>query len=122
MRTLIFISVLTTFLGCTPKDLPTQVLMNEELIEVKLSYMSTKDELQNVQSQLSIQYDIDFNFKNSTFFEDGKLRDLNLKVTLPNGTIGKTSAMYAILETKYVGLRINLKEGAMTPIEMGTIY
>ena len=120
MRTLFFLSILLVNFSCSPKELPTSIVLNDNVIEVKFSYMTTKDEMIEVKSQLKDQYNIEMQFEGSRFFENGKLRDLNLKVTLPNGTGGTTSSMYAILETKYVGFRIRQNEED-TPLQIGTL-
>lgn len=122
MRFLVFILFVIGMIGCTPKDLPTVINTSNDKIEVKLSYMSTKTELDSLKEELKIKYNIDFQFEGSRFFENGNLRDLNIKLVLPNGSGGKASALLATLETKYFGFEIDLTQQSKKPFRIGSIF
>ncbi len=102
MKYILLFIVLSLF-ACTPKSLPTVISITDEKVEVKLSYMSTKSDLEEIVTQLKDKEQINLDYSKSTFFENGKLRDVALIVTLPSGKIGKASAMLAHIENQYFG-------------------
>jgi hypothetical protein len=74
------------------------------MTEVKFSHQTTKSEMEKIAADLSV-VGIKLDFQKSTFFEDGKLRDLNIWVTCPNGNEGKTAAPLTNLQYNYYGFR-----------------
>lgn len=96
-------------MSCEPKDLPTIVEISEGSAVVKFSHQSTMTDVTSAAMELD-QQNIKMDFIGSGFFEDGKLRELSLKVTLPNGTTGTTKADLSSLQFKYYGFTLS-KEG-----------
>lgn len=91
-----------TLASCMPKDLPTSIFQKQDFALVKLSHMTTKDDLQEIQQKLAEQ-EIGFNYEGSTFFEDNKLQKLSLQVSVPGGHTGRTTADIVALQFKYFG-------------------
>lgn len=116
---LLFVSFL--FTSCQPKSLPTIINFDENKIVVKLSHESTKKEIQEIIELLS-GYNAILNTESSEFFEDGKLRDLNLRLTLPNGKGGALSAKLTNIQFNYYGFILSIDDnGNVSPIKFGAI-
>lgn len=119
---LFFLSLISLVtISCGPKELPTSVVMNDEFIEVKLSHQTTKDEMLKIQSDAKAKYNLNFDFSKSSFFDDGKLRTLNLAVVSEAGSKGTTTADLMTLQNKYFGFMINLDPNAGTSMKIGTM-
>jgi len=88
--------------SCSPKELPTILEQGEGYITVKLSHQTTEAEMQNIQKTLAEQ-GVQFDYEGSVFFEDGRLRQLELTVSIPNVGSGKTRADLMTLQTRYIG-------------------
>lgn len=111
MTRFIFIFVgLILFTSCQPKDLPTEFKADKDQSYAKISHMTTQKELQVMQDDLK-RVGITFDFSNSMFFKDGKLKTLHLTVILDNGTIGKFSADLMLLQFHYHGFEFNRNQG-----------
>lgn len=95
--------------SCKPKDLPTVIDVQPSEITVKFSHMSMMSEVTQAAIACS-ELGINMQFVGSEFFEDGRIRKLSLKVTLPNGSGGKTSADITNLQYSYYGFTLS-KEG-----------
>jgi hypothetical protein len=98
----LFSILMITLASCMPKDLPTSISQKQDFALVKLSHMTTKDELQEIQQKLAEQ-GIGFNYEGSTFFEDNKLQKLSLMVSVPGGHSGRTTADIVALQFRYFG-------------------
>lgn len=109
-------------LNCQPKELETVFEHEEAYTIVKMSHLTTKDEMTSIKEKLKPS-GLDFDYEGSEFFDDGKLRNLQLKLTLPEGSGGMTSADLVTLQFKYWGFifqkdkKPNLRIGEMTEIQ-----
>ncbi len=118
MRYLCLSFFILIFLGCQPKELPTQTKVDSEESYLKISHMTTIDELKKAQLDL-MQVGIAVDFHNSIFFDNGKIRILDLVVVLPDGTGGSCKADLVKLQFKYYGFQYSttkpqkLKTGAL---------
>jgi hypothetical protein len=92
------------FLLSCQSNLPTYFEQNQDFALVKFSFSTTKDEMIEIQKKLKGQ-GIEMDFTGSEFFEDGKLRNLKLKVTTPSGSGGMASADQVTLQFKYFGFK-----------------
>jgi hypothetical protein len=104
MFRIVLISIIGCLISCQPKGLPTTFEQKDGYVLVKLSHLTTKAEMTEIAEKAKEQQLV-VDFEGSEFFEDGKLRNLKLKVTIPNGSGGMTSADLAKLQFKYWGFR-----------------
>jgi hypothetical protein len=111
---LLFFSFLL-FISCQPKELPTITEAGEDFITVKLSHQSTEAEMKAIQNELS-KRNVVFDFSGSVFFEDGRLRQLELTVSIPNVGSGRTKADLMTLQTRYMGFIFNKNQNPVFKI------
>lgn len=110
MKTLISICLITLlFSSCQPKDLPTILDIHEDYAAVKISHMTTKSELELIKSKLSSTANIQFEFNQSDFFENGNIQSLKMSIVTPEGAKGSGSADLMTLQYKYYGFEYNPK-------------
>jgi hypothetical protein len=95
--------------SCQPKDLPTKFVNEENKVEVYLSHMSTKAEMDNITAELA-KKSVKVDFGRSTFFEDGKLRILDLSASC-GGATGHCHIDLVGLQYHYHGMRCDMKGG-----------
>lgn len=98
---LVFI-MLTSFYACQPKELPTELKQSEGFASMKVSHLTTKQELKEMAQKLAVQ-EIKIDYTSSEFFDDGKLRKLQLFVVTPDGSSGATTVDGVTLQFKYFG-------------------
>jgi hypothetical protein len=110
MKLIFYTLLLLSLFSCQPKDLPTQLKADPDNSYLKVSHLTTNDELVKAKDDLK-QVGISLNFDKSTFFENGNLRTLNLMVTLANGTGGKCTADLSKLQYTYYGFEFNKNNG-----------
>lgn len=91
---------------CSPKELPTIFEFGGNEARVCFSHETTTKEIDLIADSLS-RYGLNLNYAGSTFFEDGKLQNLQLEVTLPNGRTGITRADAVSLQFSYYGFILN---------------
>lgn len=106
---------LLLFASCQPKELPTIIDSGEDFITVKLSHQTTEAEMKAIQKSLS-ERNVGFDFSGSLFFEDGKLRQLELTVSIPNVGSGRTKADLMTLQTRYMGFIFNKNQNPVFKI------
>lgn len=92
-------------ISCTAKELPVIVDVDKNYAEVKISHEATEKSLQIIQSDLKNIANIEMDFSKSTFLDDGRIQDLKITVTLPNGQRGSTQADLMTLQYKYYGFK-----------------
>jgi len=110
MKKLLTFSILAIIMiSCQPKNLPTISDIHQEYAEVKISHLTTNDELVSIKSKLKTISNIDLDFSKSVFFEDGKIQILKMSVMMPDGTKGSGSADLMTLQHKYYGFEYNPK-------------
>jgi hypothetical protein len=94
--------------------------MTPEKVEVRLSHMTTRVELENLATELKEKYNTTMDYSGSTFFEDGKIRDLNLVVSLPNKGGGNLHAPLTNLQYRYYGFTIDFTNKEKVPFVIGS--
>jgi hypothetical protein len=104
MNRIFAFGALLFLLACQSKNLPTYFKQDQDFALVKFSFSTTKDEMIEIQKKLKGQ-GLEMDFTGSEFFEDGKLRNLKLKVTTPSGSGGMASADQVTLQFKYFGFK-----------------
>lgn len=109
MKNILFLNLLLLFMACQPKELPTILTQSEGYALMKVSHMTTKNELTEMTQKLSMQ-SIKIDFSSSEFFGNGSLRSLKLTVETPESNRGTTSADLVTLQFNYYGF-IYQKEG-----------
>ena len=100
---LVLLSCFIALSSCQPKDLPTQIQIGEKSAIVKLSYESTKDQIDSIKTVLTQRHNVEFRTSNIRYFEDGKLRTLNFSIHLPSGSHGKLQADLLNIQNNYYG-------------------
>lgn len=108
--------------GCMPKELPTVWENGDEIVVAKFSHQTTRAEVEDVAAALRDDYGIFFSTDGSTYFEDDKLRDLVLVITLPNGTVARTNAPLSKLQYAYYGFLIRKVDGEWSQLKVGNIF
>ncbi len=68
-----------------------------------------------IQNELS-KRNVVFDFSGSVFFEDGRLRQLELTVSIPNVGSGRTKADLMTLQTRYMGFIFNKNQNPVFKI------
>lgn len=105
MYKLLFLFVLTSvFWSCEPKNLPSVVQVTPDEVVIKFSHMSTLEDFAQAAMQCA-QYNINFQYAGTEFFEDRKLRNLAIQVTTPGGQSGQATADLSKLQFAYYGFR-----------------
>lgn len=104
--------------SCMPKELPTVLDQSEGYALMKVSHLTTKEELQSMSSKLAEQ-GITIDYSSSEFFDDGKLRNLILSVVTPDGNKGSTNADLVTLQFKYFGFLY--QKNGQPSFKIGTI-
>lgn len=115
--------LLTMFfiVGCQPKELPTIISITDSGAIVKFSHQTTRSEMTTASNELKSKYNVDVDYKGSTYFEDGKLRVLNVAVRLADGSGGKTKADLAKLQYAYYGFAIEANGDQVKMKSIGNI-
>lgn len=88
-------------ISCKPKDLPTEQSVSSQGAFIKMSHMTTQKEMERFASSVRLAWRTKFDFSESTFFEDGKLRTLKFQIVTPNGLAASGSADLQTLQHKY---------------------
>ena len=101
--------------SCAPKELPTILEQGDGFITVKLSHQTTESEMQNIQATLA-EKRVQFDYNGSVFFENGRLRQLELTVSIPNVGSGRTRADLMTLQTRYIGFVYNKNQNPVFKI------
>ena len=80
MKNIVFaLSLICLLTSCSgPKDLPTITNFGDTKVEVKVSHQTTQSEMDEIVNQLQRRYKAQFSYEGSRFFENGKLRDLQI--------------------------------------------
>ncbi|MBK9256313.1 MAG: hypothetical protein IPM42_12565 [Saprospiraceae bacterium] len=102
MKIVFSVFLVLTIMSCQPKELPTILEQSDGYVLMKLSHQTTKTELESMSIKLANQ-NIEMDYSNSEFLEDGRLRILKLVVKTPDGSTGTTSADIVNLQYKYFG-------------------
>ncbi|MFN8337777.1 MAG: hypothetical protein U0T36_02040 [Saprospiraceae bacterium] len=102
MKFIFFVIVFVSIYACQPKDLPTELKQSDGFASMKVSHLTTKQELQEMAQKLAAQ-EIKIDYSSSEFFDDGKLRNLKLSVVTPGGSSGATNVDGVTLQFKYFG-------------------
>lgn len=110
MNRLFIIGTMLFLFACQSNK--TQFEQDQDFAMVKFSNVTTKDEMNEIQTKLKGQ-GIEMDFSGSEFFEDGKLKNLQLKVTNPGGSGGTTSADQVTLQFKSWGFKYDKNSKAM---------
>ncbi len=110
MKYLSFFLIALFLLACSPKDLPTVFIQQDDYALLKVSHETTKNELKAIKDKLENQ-GIVIDYFSSSFFDNDQLQILRLIVTTPEGHSGQTTADIVNLQFKYYGFKYN-KGGA----------
>ncbi|MFZ1703585.1 MAG: hypothetical protein WAT79_04525 [Saprospiraceae bacterium] len=102
-KILIFIAIFLANTSCEPKILPTVIEISPNEVLIKFSHMSNMEEFARVAMECA-EYNINFQYTGSEFFQDKSLRNLAIQVTMPNGKSGSTKADLTTLQYKYYGI------------------
>lgn len=105
------LTVLLFLIACKPKNLPTYTTYSDQQVVVKLSHMTTKQDLYMIEKNLNI-LGFRMNTEGSEFFDDGNLRILKLIITTPTGKTGQTTADLVNLQFKYWGFYYKNLDGS----------
>ncbi len=100
--------LLISFIGCQPKDLPTQIKVGTDTAFLRISHMTTFEELQKAVAEFKSQ-GIDIGTEGSTFYENKKIQNLIFTVRMPDGTSGGCMADIVKLQFSYQGFEYNIK-------------
>lgn len=110
MKHFLTLGILTFLLAsCQPKNLPTVSDIHADYAEVKISHMTTKDELAKIKTELKSVSNIDLIYNQTEFLDDGHVQILKIGVQMPDGTKGSTSADLMKLQFNYYGFEYNPK-------------
>lgn len=108
MTQLLTLSILTFLLAsCQPNNLPTISDIHADYAEVKISHMTTEDELAKIKSELKSVSNIDFDYSQTLFLEDGHVQTMKIEAQMPDGTRGTASADLMTLQFNYCGFMYN---------------
>ncbi|MFM2394185.1 MAG: hypothetical protein RLZZ546_2167 [Bacteroidota bacterium] len=105
--------------SCTPHELPPALIMDGDKILMKVSHQSTKEEMLKWQQDLSAK-NIELNFSNSEFFDEGKIRKLSFTVKFPDGTVGSAGGDLVSLQYRYIGFIYSSKDNEI--FKVGDVF
>ena len=108
--------------ACQPKSLPTVAEYYESGAIIKLSHETTKSELEIIKQKVENDYGITVNYSQSTFFDNGRLRDLKILLNEDHPVSrGSFSVPLTNLQFQYHGFRIDIGQGSYFVKSTGAI-
>lgn len=99
----------------------TDVIISNELVQVKLSYHTTEEDLNEISKRLLNEKNISFDFSDSEFNDDGQLEKLDLEVNCNDGFEGSLKAGEFELKMSQYGFERDYTENAEEPFTIGEI-
>jgi hypothetical protein len=104
--------LMTVFIFSCAKVSKTEYSTAETKAYLKVTPNTTESELKTISEEFKQKRNIDVDYSKSTFFDDGRIKDLVLKVNNNDGISGEASSSSADLKMKSCGFVINYsKEG-----------
>ena len=82
---LVLLIAIIAFTSCQQKETATRYVIGDDVSYLLLGSESTKDELQDIAADFMDLQDIEVDFSGTLYDTDGKIINLNLKVTTENG-------------------------------------
>ena len=103
--------LMTVFIFSCAKVSKTEYSTAETKSYLKITPNTTESELKTISDEFKQKRNIDVDYSKSTFFDDGRIKDLVLKVNNNAGFSGEASSSNADLKMKSYGFIIDSKGG-----------
>ena len=107
-------------LSCS-KESETQYSTESEKVFLIITTKTTKSELTKIASEFKLKKNITVDFSKTEFFENGKIKELNLEVDCNDGFRGTTKSSGMILKRKNSGFSRDYSDNAKTLFTIGTM-
>lgn len=103
--------IMTVFVFSCAQVTKTEYSTAEAKAYLKVTPNTTESELKTISDEFKQKRNIDVDYSKSTFFDDGRINDLVLKVNTNDGISGDASSSNVDLKMKNCGFVIDSKEG-----------
>ena len=103
---LLIISIAFGMFACND-DRKTEFVYNSEVCSLKITNNTTKAELEDIAKFLQNEKNVAFDFSNSTFDDNGIIKDADISVDFGDGFEGSARANNFSLKTHDFGFRRN---------------
>lgn len=112
---------MTAFIFSCTEHSKTEYSTAETKAFLKVTQNTTESELKTISDEFKQKRNIDVDYSQSTFFDDGKIRDLVLKVNNNDGISGTVSSSSTDLKMKSCGFRIDYSKEGKQSIYTGAL-
>jgi hypothetical protein len=113
---LFFILLISSF----TKHSETEYLISEEKVYLKIGTNTTQAELIKISAELLAERNINIDFQDSEFNDDGKIINLDLSVDFNDGNTGSTHAEQIALMINKFGFSRDYTGDSKAPIHIGS--
>jgi hypothetical protein len=99
--------------ACQPRELPSQINVSPQSIELKVSHQSNQAELDKFKADLEKE-GFTMDFTGSEFNPDGKIKILKFEVRTPKKTGAASTVEFSKLKYNYYGFTYDRVKGIIT--------
>jgi hypothetical protein len=122
MKNIILFLIFITALGCTKTEAgKTTYSTDSKKVFLLITENTTKDELTKICAEFKLLKNIDIDFSESTFYEDGKVKNVNLEVDCNDGFSGVAKNFGATFNINNCGFQRDYNENAKIPWSIGNM-
>lgn len=120
MKKIILVLLGILILSCS-KESETKYSTDSEKVFLIITKNTTETELTKIASEFKTEKNIIVDFSKTEFYENGKIKNLNLKVDSNDGFIGTTRSTGIILKNKNSGFSRDYAENSKVPFVIGAM-
>ena len=122
MKNIILFLIFIITLGCTKTEAgKTTYSTDSKKVFLLITENTSKDELTKICAEFKLLKNIDIDFSESTFYEDGKVKNVNLEVDCNDGFSGVTKNFGTTFNINNCGFIRDYRENAQIPFSIGSM-
>jgi hypothetical protein len=122
MKKIILLLIFISTLGCTKTEVgKTTYSTSSKKVFLLIAENTTKDELTKICAEFKLLKNIDIDFSESTFYKDGKVKNVNLKVDCNDGYSGVAINYGSTFNINNCGFQRDYTENAEIPWKIGSM-
>ena len=120
MKKIILVLVGILILSCS-KESETKYSTDSKKVFLIITENTTERELTKIASEFKTEKDIIIDFSKTEFFENGKIKTLNLEVDCNDGLKGTATSSEELLKSKNSGFSRDYAENSKVPFIIGAM-
>ncbi len=122
MKRIILFLIFIITLSCAKTDSDkTTYSTDSEKVFLIITKNTTKDELTKITTEFKLKRNIDVDFTETTFYDNGKVKNVNLEVDCNDGYKGFAKNFGTIFTLNNCGFQRDYRENAEKPWSIGSM-